>query len=75
MGWATLSGPVAVEGGKVRGSRKKFSGGEGRAKERVRLHKARGSAELGKVATGSATQGLWQGDRKVGSKVISVDRS
>ena len=28
---------------------------------------ARGSAELRKVASCSATQGLWQGDRKVGS--------
>ena len=51
--WANGSG-----GGEVGGSRKKFSGREGRAKRRVRLHRARGSAELGGVASGSATQGL-----------------
>ena len=34
----------------------KFSGGEGRAKGRVRLLWARGSAKLGKVTTGSGTQ-------------------
>ena len=39
--WASGSGR-----GEVGGSRKKFSGGEGRAKGRVRLLKARGSAEL-----------------------------
>ena len=30
---------------------------------------------LGKVASGSATQGLWLGDRKVGSQVVGKDRS
>ena len=34
----------------------KFSGREGRAKGQVRLHGARGSAELSEVASGSATQ-------------------
>ena len=57
------------------GSRKKFSRAEGGAKGRVRLFRARGSAELGKVASGSTTQGLWLGDRIVGSQVIGVDRS
>ena len=41
----------------------------------MRLHRARGSAELGKVAFGSASQGLWLRDRKVGSQVIGEDRS
>ena len=41
----------------------------------MRLRRARGSAELKKVASGSATQGLWLKDRKVGSQVIVVDRS
>ena len=50
------------------------SAGEGEAKGRVRLHEARGSAELAKVTSGSATQGLWLGDRKVGSQVIGEDR-
>ena len=35
---------------------------------------ARGSAELSEVASGSAGQGLWLGDRKVGSQVIGEDR-
>ena len=51
--WASGSG-----GGKVGGSRKKFSGGERRAEGRVRLLRARGSAELRKVTSDSATQGL-----------------
>ena len=50
------------EQGKVDGGCKKFSGGEGKAKGRVKLLRARGSAELEKVASGSATQGLWLGD-------------
>ena len=41
----------------------------------MRLLRAHGSAELGKVASGSITQGLWLGDRKVGSPVIGEDRS
>ena len=53
----------------------KFSGRERKAKERVRLHRARGSAELRKVASGSATQGLWLGNGKVGSQISGVDRS
>ena len=61
------------EQGEIEGSRNKFSVGEGRAKGRVRFLRARGSAELRKVASGSATQGLWQGDRKVGSQVIGED--
>ena len=59
----------------VGGSRKKFSGRERRAKGRVRLHRARGSAELRKAASGSATQGLWLRNRKVGSQVSGIDRS
>ena len=43
----------------VRGSREKFSRGKRRAKGQVRLLRARGSAELGKVGSSSATQGLW----------------
>ena len=57
------------------GSRKKFSGRERRAKARVRLLQARGSVELGKVASGSATQGLWLRNGKVGSQVNAIDRS
>ena len=53
----------------------KFSGREKRAKGRLRLHRARGSAELREVASGSATQGLWLRNRKVGSLVSGIDRS
>ena len=41
----------------------------------MRFLSARGLAELGKVASGSAAQGLWLRNRKVGSQVIGVDRS
>ena len=68
--WASGS-----ERGEVGGSRKKFSGREGRAKGRVRLHRARGSAELSEVASGSATQGLWLRNGKVRSQVNGVNRS
>ena len=64
--------PVAVDGGKIGGSRKKFRERERRAKGRVRLHKARGSAELSEVASGSATQGLWLRNGKVGSQVSGI---
>ena len=41
----------------------------------MRLLRVLGSAELGKVASGSASQGLWLGDRKVGFQVIIEDKS
>ena len=53
----------------------KFGRRERKAKGRVRLLCARGSAELREVASGSATQGLWLGNRKVRSQVSGVDRS
>ena len=46
----------------------KFRGRERRAKGRVRLHMARGSAELSEVASGSATQSLWLRNGKVRSQ-------
>ena len=63
------------EQGEVGDSSKKFSGEERKAKGRMRFLMARCSAKLGRVASGSATQGLWLGDRKVGSQVIGIDRS
>ena len=60
--------------GEIKSSRKKFSGREGRAKERMRLFRACSLAELGKVACGSAMQDFWLGDRKVESHVIGNDR-
>ena len=68
--WASGNG-----GGKVGGSRKKFSGREIRAKGLVRLFRARGSAELREVASGSATQGLGLRNGKVASQVRGVDQS
>ena len=53
----------------------KFSGSEWRAKGRVRLHRARGSAELSEVASGSATQSLWLRNEKVRFQVSGIDRS
>ena len=48
---------------------------KGRAERRVRLLRPRGLVDLGKVASGSATQGLWLGDRKVESQIIGENRS
>ena len=53
----------------------KFSGRKDGPKGRMRPLRARDSAELRKVASGSAAQGLWLGNRKVGSQVIRKDRS
>ena len=53
----------------------KFSGRKWRAKGRVRLLRARGSAELREVASGSATQGLWLRNRKVRPQVSGIDQS
>ena len=68
--WASGSG-----GGKVGGSCKKFSGVERRAEGLVRLFRACDSAELREVASGSAMQGLWLRNKKVGSQVIGKDRT
>ena len=53
----------------------KFNGRERRAEGRVGLLRARGSAELREVASGSATQGLWLKNGKVRSQVSGIDRS
>ena len=47
---------------------------ERRAKECGSATGARGSAELRKVASGSATQGFWLRNGKVGSQVSGVDQ-
>ena len=41
----------------------------------MRLLRVRGSAELEKVTSGFATQGLWLRDRKVRSQLIGEDQS
>ena len=74
MGLATFSGPVAVDEEKLEAGARNSSGRERRAKERVRLLTERGSAELGVVASGSATHSFLLGDRKVGSQVIGEDQ-
>ena len=61
--------------GEVGGSRKKFRGGERRAKGRVRFLRARGSVELREVASGFATQSLWLKNGKVRSQVSGIDRN
>ena len=53
----------------------KFHGRERIAKRRVRLHRARGSAELRTVGSGSATQRLWLRNGKVESPVSGIDRA
>ena len=53
----------------------KFRGREWRAKGRVRLHRARGSAELNGIASGSATQALCLRNGKVRSQVSGINRS
>ena len=52
-----------------------FSVGERGAEREMRLQKACGSAELGQVASGSATQGLWLGNKKARSQVVGENRS
>ena len=51
--WVSNSGR-----GEVCGSREKFIGGEAGAERQMRLLRAHGSAELGKITSGSASQGL-----------------
>ena len=41
----------------------------------MKLLRVHGLAKLGKVTSGSATQGLWLGDRKVRSQVVGEDQS
>ena len=53
----------------------KFSERERRPKRRVRLLRARGSAEFREVSSGSATQCLWLRNGKVGSQVSGIDPS
>ena len=51
------------------------SGEKGEQKKGLRLFRAHGLVELGKVASGSASQGLWLGDGKVGFQVVGESRS
>ena len=66
---------MAVEEERLEAAAKNSVGKKRGAEGQVRLLRARGSAELRKVASGSATQSLWLRNRKVGSQVISEDRS
>ena len=60
--------------GEVHGSREKFSWKKGGAERQTKLLRARGLAEIKKVASGSAMQSLWLGNKKVGSQVVGKDR-
>ena len=60
MELAILSGPVAVDEDRLEAAARNSAGEKGCAEGQVRLLRARGSAELRKVVSGSATQGLWQ---------------
>ena len=71
MGQATLSGPVAVDEERMEAAARNSAGEKGR----VKLHRARGSAELSEVASGSAAQGLWLRNGKVESQVSGINRS
>ena len=66
--WASGSGQE-----EVRGSHKKLGGGERGAKGQVKLLRPCGSMEFGHAASGFVTQGIWLGNRKVGSQVIKED--
>ena len=59
--WASCSAR-----GKVCDRREELSAREGRAERGMRLLRARGLADLGQVASGSARQGFWLGNGKVG---------
>ena len=69
MGKATLSGPVAVDEERLEAAARNSAGEKSEQEDnetsRTRLLWALGSAELEKVASGSARQGLWLRDRKV----------
>ena len=62
-----MSGPVAIEEERLEAAARNSAGKKKRAKGQVRLLRARGSAELRDVASGSATQVLWLRNEKVGS--------
>ena len=47
---------------------------EKKEQKKMIFYRALGSAKLRQVASGSATQGLWLGNKKVESKVISEHR-
>ena len=74
IGYATLSGPVAVEGERLDAAARNSVEEKEEAEGRVRLLRARGTAELREVASGSAMQGLWLRNGKVGSQVSGTDR-
>ena len=66
---------MAVEEERLEEAARNSAGEKGRAKGRVRLHRARGSAELSEVASGSATHGLWLRNGKVRPQVSGINRS
>ena len=66
---------MAVDEERLEAAARKLAQEKGEKKGQVRLLRARGSAELRKIAFGSATQDLWLRNAKVGSQVICEDPS
>ena len=74
MGHTTLSGSVIVERRSLWQPRE-IQRGEAGAERGMRRLRVRDLTGLRQVGSCSATQGLWLGDRKVGSQVFGGDRS
>ena len=75
MGWATLSGPVAVEEERLETAAISSAGEKREQKDDWTPGTWLGGAELSEVASGSATQGLWLRNGKVRSQVSGIGRS
>ena len=73
MGYATLSWPVDVDKERFVAVLEIQRGR--RAERQMRLLRVRGLAELSQVTSCSPTQGIWLGDRNVGSQVVGKDQS
>ena len=66
---------MAAEEERLEAAARNSAGEKGKPEGRVRLLRARGSAELREVASGSAMQGLWLGNGKVRPQVSGIDQS
>ena len=66
---------MAVDEERLEAAAINSAGEKGEQEGRVRLHRARGSEGLGKVASGGARQRLWLRNGKVGSQIIGENQS
>ena len=64
---------MVAEEERLEAAARNLAGKKVEQKDKMRLLRARGSTEFGKVASDSAKQSLWLGDRRVGSHVIAED--